>query len=81
MLSPKKRTLVKEILKKMAIGAPVSLEERKYLHKCADQDQTISSWHHMARKQSLKKRNETKASDSLENLLDEYFHIMLYKMI
>ncbi|WP_320674542.1 hypothetical protein [Prochlorococcus sp. MIT 1341] len=67
MLSPEKRELLKEIMQRVASGSSVTLEERKYLHKYADKDQTIASWLHSARREQLKGKNET---DQIETLLD-----------
>ena len=67
MLSPEKREILKEILKRVANGKSVTLEERKCLQKYADRDQSIASWLHSARRQQLK---EDKEPDPIENLLD-----------
>ncbi len=67
MLSPEKRETIKEILQRIAQGKSVSLEERKYLKKQADRDQTVAAWLHSARRQLIKQNN---LSDPIENLLD-----------
>ena len=66
MLSAKTRLRLQEILSRLASNKHVGLKERIYLHKFADNDQTVASWLDMAQRQ---KRN-LEPKDSLDNLLD-----------
>ena len=67
MLSPAKRLQLREILKRVSNGKPVSLKERLYLHKIADNDQTVANWLHQAR---VKQQN-SQTNDSLDQLIND----------
>ena len=55
MLSTASRLRVQEILKRLAMGNEVTLEERIYINKFASRDQNVSSWQ---RKASNYQRNK-----------------------
>ncbi len=67
MLSTSTRLRLQGILVRLSKGKQVTLEERVFVHKFADRDQTVSSW--------LKRANRLQQSkqptDSIENLLDD----------
>jgi len=67
MLSKNARERLQEILLRLEKGENVSLEERKYLHKTADRDQSMACWLHQARR----KQQNREPCDAIEKLLDE----------
>ena len=67
MLSENARQRLKDILCRVANNMPVSLTERVYLQKHADQDQTVANWLHQARSM----QQEAKPKDSIDDLLHE----------
>jgi len=66
MLSARTRQRLNEILSRLANNQPVELEERVYLHKFADNDQTVASWLDKAQRQ----KHSVEPKDSLDNLID-----------
>ena len=69
MLSSSTRIRIQEILRRIANGNKVSLEERIYVNKYASRNQNVSSW---LRKASYLQRNnlQTNPIDELINGLD-----------
>ena len=69
MLSSSTRIRIQEILRRIANGNKVSLEERIYVNKYASRNQNVSSW---LRKASYLQRNNlhTNPIDELINGLD-----------
>ena len=63
MLSPSSRTKIKEILTRVAEGKFVSLNERLFLHKVADIDQSVHNW--------LKRARRLQQKESLGDSIDE----------
>ena len=69
MISSKTIDYIKEILTRVSSGESVTLEERIYIQKVADEDQKVSSWLKKARR--LQNGEEPKSSvDKLINDLD-----------
>ena len=69
MISSKTIRYIKEVLKRLSSGDSVTLEERIYIQKAADEDQKVSSWLKRARR--LQDGEELKSSvDKLINDLD-----------
>ncbi len=69
MISSKTIRYIKEVLIRLARGESVTLVERIYLQKVADEDQKVSSWLKRARR--LQEGEELKSSvDKLINDLD-----------
>ena len=69
MISSKTIRYIKEVLKRLSSGDSVTLEERIYIQKAADEDQKVSSWLKRARR--LQDGEESKFSvDKLINDLD-----------
>tara|TARA_E500000331_G_C16903351_1_gene560066 strand:+ start:353 stop:655 length:303 start_codon:yes stop_codon:yes gene_type:complete len=69
MISSKTIRYIKEVLKRLSSGDSVTLEERIYIQKAADEDQKVSSWLKRARR--LQDGEESKSSvDKLINDLD-----------
>ncbi len=66
MLSSSTRLRISDILKRIENGQPVSISERIYLKKFADNDQSVASWVHKARV----KQKRTKQVDGIEELLN-----------
>ena len=67
MLSTTTRLKIQEILDRLAKGAEVSFEERVYLRKFADRDQSVSSWLNRAKRV----QQHSVPLDSLESLLND----------
>ena len=69
MISSTTIRYIKEVLKRLSSGDSVTLEERIYIQKAADEDQKVSSWLKRARR--LQDGEESKSSvDKLINDLD-----------
>ena len=69
MLSSKSIHYIKKILTRLSSGESVTLEERIYIQKAANEDQKVSSWLKRARR--LQDGEEPKSSvDKLINDLD-----------
>tara|TARA_Y100001968_G_C19093548_1_gene588912 strand:- start:330 stop:632 length:303 start_codon:yes stop_codon:yes gene_type:complete len=68
MLSTPTRLRLQEILARIAIGEMVTLQERVYLDKFADRDQTISAWLTRALRMQQRKSNINAIDDLIENL-------------
>jgi len=69
MISSKTIRYIKEVLKRLSSGDSVTLEERIYIQKAADEDQKVSSWLKRARR--LQDGEGSKSSiDKLINDLD-----------
>ena len=66
MLTTSSRLRIQDILKRMAVGKLVTLEERIYVNKYASKNQNVSSW---LQKASLLQRNEN-ISHPLDELLN-----------
>tara|TARA_Y100001968_G_scaffold330362_1_gene382022 strand:- start:228 stop:530 length:303 start_codon:yes stop_codon:yes gene_type:complete len=66
MLTTASRLRVQEILKRLAMGDEVTLEERIYINKFAARDQNVSSW---LRKASYYQRKNV-SSNSIDQLLN-----------
>ena len=71
MLTTSSRLRIKEILTRIAMGNPVTLQERIYINKYAMKNQSVSAW---VRKASVIQRNENHLDpiDKLLNDLDLY---------
>ena len=69
MLTTSTRVRIQEILKRIAEGNKVSLEERIYINKYASSNQNVSAW---LRKASYLQRNKVNSNprDELLNGLD-----------
>ncbi len=67
MLSNETRKRLERILSRLAANKPVTLQERIYLNKYADKDQTISSLISKAKRQ--KQNNVTE--DGIDRLVNE----------
>ena len=67
MFSSKTITYIKEILMRLSSGEPVTLEERIYIQKAANEDQKVSSWLKRARR--LQGGEEPKSS--VDKLINE----------
>ena len=67
MLSTSNRLRIQEILKRLARGQQVTLNERVYIHKFADRDQTVSCWLNKAKLL----QHQTHSSDPLDNFLND----------
>ncbi len=67
MLSPSKRNRLRNILERVANNKSVTLSERLYLDKVADQDQSVANWLHQAR---IQQRCQN-PKDGLEELINE----------
>ena len=69
MISSKTIRYIKEVLTRLSSGGSVTLYERMYIQKAADEDQKVSSWLKRARR--LQDGEEPKSSlDKLINDLD-----------
>ncbi len=66
MLSTSARLRIQDILERISNGEEVTLEERIYVHKYADRDQTVSSWLNKARR-----HQQNQPSDYIDNLLSD----------
>ena len=66
MFSTSKRLKVENILNRIANEEPVSLNERIYLKKLADKNQTVASW--LKRSRKLQQRHNNK--NGIDQLLD-----------
>ena len=66
MLSRDTRLRLQEILARVASDQPVSLNERIYIHKFADRNQTVATWLHRARREQQKLQPQ----DGIDQLLD-----------
>ncbi len=66
MLSTTTRKRLENILARMSAREEVSLEERIYLQKFADRDQTVATWLSKAKKA----QQEFKPKDAIDQLLD-----------
>ena len=67
MLTTSSRLRIQEILKRLAIGNSVTLEERIYLNKYATKNQNVSSW---LRKASNMQRNKHISNNPIDELLN-----------
>ncbi len=67
MLPTSTRLRLQDILERVAKGNEVNLEERIYLHKFADRDQTVASW--LKRAKRLQQKEQSK--DGIDHLLNE----------
>ena len=67
MLNTKTIQDIQEILKKLSQGEEVTLEERLYIQKAADQDQSISSW----LRKSLRLQKGNKSSNAIDTLIND----------
>ena len=56
MLSKKRIESIKDILVRISCGDEVSLKERLYINKIADEDQRVSAWLTTARRLQLEKK-------------------------
>ena len=65
MLSRKSEMKVKRILANLALGSRVSFEERVFLQRMADKDQTISCWV----KQAKRIQSKQQSSDAIDHLV------------
>ncbi len=68
MLSTSTRLRLQSILERVSKGETVSLDERVYLHKFADRDQTVSSWLTRARRIQQKVGTNDRIDDLLNDL-------------
>ena len=67
MLSTSTRLRIQEILERLSMGENVTFQERVYIHKFADRDQSVSSW----LKRAKRVQQNRKPNDGIENLLNE----------
>tara|TARA_Y100001968_G_C18960252_1_gene527347 strand:+ start:226 stop:525 length:300 start_codon:yes stop_codon:yes gene_type:complete len=67
MLSTSTRLRIQEILGRLAKGENVSFQERVYLNKFADRDQSVYSWLNKAKRV----QRSTTSLDSIDNLLTD----------
>jgi hypothetical protein len=65
MLSRDQRLRIQEILERVANNQSVSLEERIYVHKFADRNQTVATWLLRARR----KQQKVQPQDGVDELL------------
>ncbi len=65
MLSPSSRNRIKDILSRVAKGQLVSFDERLFIHKLADKDQTVNSW----LKRASRIQQNHNSEDSIDKLL------------
>ena len=70
MLTTKTRLRLQGILRRLATGQPVTLNERIELQKHADRDPTVSAWLRRARRRQCQQPNGSD-SDGLDNLLNQ----------
>tara|TARA_B100000579_G_scaffold380279_1_gene348120 strand:+ start:383 stop:685 length:303 start_codon:yes stop_codon:yes gene_type:complete len=63
MLTTSTRLRIQEILKRLAIGNVVTLEERIYVNKYAAKNQNVSNW--------LRKASNIRRKEPISNHLDE----------
>ncbi len=66
MLSTSTRLRLEDILHRLATNKRVSLNERVFLQKFADRDQTVASWVNKARRLQQKPQPQ----DEIDNLLN-----------
>ena len=67
MLTTSTRLRIQEILSRLAMGKPVTLEERIYINKHARKNQNVSSW---LRKATRMQRNLTVSNNPIDELLN-----------
>ena len=67
MLTTSTRLRIQDILRRMARGQSVSLQERIYVNKFAQHDRTVYSWVRRARRRQL----QTGPSQGLDGFLDD----------
>ena len=67
MFSTSKRIRIQRILNRIAKGKEGTLQERIFLEKVADHDQTISSW----LKKALRLQQNQQGRDGIDHLLDD----------
>tara|TARA_Y100001968_G_C19209036_1_gene643823 strand:+ start:163 stop:468 length:306 start_codon:yes stop_codon:yes gene_type:complete len=67
MLTTSSRLRIQEILKRLAMGNSVTLEERIYLNKYARKNQNVSSW---LRKASNIQQNKHISNNPIDELLN-----------
>ncbi len=67
MLNTKTIENIQEILKRLSQGNGVTLEERMYLQKAADRDQSVTSW----LRQSLRLQKGVENTDAIEALIND----------
>tara|TARA_B100000579_G_scaffold234844_1_gene192513 strand:- start:291 stop:593 length:303 start_codon:yes stop_codon:yes gene_type:complete len=63
MLTTSSRLRIQEILSRLAIGDPVTLEERIYINKYATKNQNVSTW--------LRKATRIQRNKHISNPVDE----------
>ncbi len=66
MLTPSTRLRLQGILDRIGRDEPVSLNERVYLQKFADRDQTVADW----LRQAHRRRLPTVGADGIDRFLD-----------
>ncbi len=69
MLSRKRTEYIKDILARIARNDNVTLEERVYIKKIADQDQKISSW--LTRSRRLQQEKAVSTNHPIDELINE----------
>ena len=67
MLTTSTRLRIQDILRRMAKGQSVSLQERIYVNKFAQRDRTVQSWVRRARRRQL----QTGPAEGLDSFLDD----------
>ncbi len=67
MISSETIKYIQGILKKIANGKSVSLEERIYIQNVADEDQKVNSW----LKRAKRHQNDRSSIDAIDNLIND----------
>jgi hypothetical protein len=68
MLTPSTRLRLQGILNRIGRDEPVTLEERIYLQKFVDRDQTVAAWLQQARR---RQQSRSEPLDAIDHLLSE----------
>ncbi len=68
MLTESSRSKIQDILKRLAKGNQISLQERVYVDKFADNDQTVANWLNRARRLQRNSLSENGIDDLLNQL-------------
>ncbi len=68
MLSPSKRNRIKDILLRVSKGEVVNLDERFFIQRVADKDQSVNSWLKRARRIQQSGQRNDEVDELLLNL-------------
>lgn len=72
MLTPSTRLRLQGIIEKIGADRPVTLQERIYVQKFADRDQSVAAWLLKARRRQLQESpSEPVAKDGIDHLLEQ----------